>query len=107
MSTGRPTRSDTNQVVQSQKMSKDWKFLIKEVDRLHYLCSKNKGGDQLPSNHAADLCLCFAYVKSRFSHDVAHLRRTNKNDLLISVESGGVTISLQKLPVTRDHTCVF
>ena len=26
---------------------------------LCYLCNENKGPDQLPSYHAADLCLCF------------------------------------------------
>ena len=52
------------------------KFQIKEVDGLYYLCSKNKGHDQLHGYHTADLRLCFlAYAKSRLSHDVAHLHQ--------------------------------
>ena len=31
-----------------------------------YLCSENKGADQLPGYRAADLCLYFTYVKSWF-----------------------------------------
>ena len=30
-----------------------------EVEGLFYLCSKNKGTDQLCSNGTVDLCLCF------------------------------------------------
>ena len=32
-----------------------------------------KGAGQLCGYCAADLCLCFAYVKSQFSHDAAHI----------------------------------
>ena len=49
-----PTKSDTNWTVQSQKMVRGWKFWILKVDELYYLCSKNKGADQLRS-----YCLCF------------------------------------------------
>ena len=38
-----------------------------------YQCSKNEGADQLRSYHAADLHLCFAYAKSRVSHDAARI----------------------------------
>ena len=35
-------------------------------DRLHYLCSENKGADRL-------ICVfVFASAKSRFSHDTSH-----------------------------------
>ena len=47
---GVKTRSDTNQAVQPQKMVRDLKFRIQEVEGLYYLCSENKG---------ADLHLCF------------------------------------------------
>ena len=41
---------------------------------MYYLCSENKGADQLRSYCAADLSLCFCICKkSRFSYDVAHL----------------------------------
>ena len=29
----------------------------------YYLCSENKGADQLHGYHAADLCLCFCICK--------------------------------------------
>ena len=65
---GSPTRSDTNLAVQPQKMTGSFKFRISEVVGLYYLCGENKG--------AAQLCaFVFAYAKSRFSHDVAHLKR--------------------------------
>ena len=35
------------------------------LEGLYYLCSKNKGADQLQGYHATDLCLCF---RNRFSH---------------------------------------
>ena len=44
-----PTRSDTNQAVQSQKMVRGWKFWIYKVEELCCSCSENK----------ADLRLCF------------------------------------------------
>ena len=40
--------------MQSQKIDKGLKLGIKEVEVLYYLCSANKGADQL-----ADLHLCF------------------------------------------------
>ena len=44
-----PTRSDTNQPVQSQKIARSFKFQMKE-EGLHYPCSEDKGADQLRSN---------------------------------------------------------
>ena len=45
---------------------------------LFYVCSVNKGADQLCSNRAADQRLNFRIYakKKRFSHDVAHLACT-------------------------------
>ena len=54
-----PTRSDTNQAVQPQKMAGGLKFRIWEVGGLYYLCSGNKGADQLRGYREADLRLCF------------------------------------------------
>ena len=42
-----PTWSDTNQAMQSQKMARGLKFLIQKVEGLDYICSENKGADQL------------------------------------------------------------
>ena len=54
-----PTWSDTNRAVQSQKMDRGLKFRIKKVERLYYLCSENKGADQLRGYREADLRLYF------------------------------------------------
>ena len=61
---GFPTRSDTNRAVQQQKMTRDLKFRIKEVGELYYLCSENKGADQLRGYREADLPLCFRICKT-------------------------------------------
>ena len=61
---GVPTRSHTNQAVQPHKMARGLKFRIFEVDRLYYLCSENKGADQLHGYRKADLCLCFHICKN-------------------------------------------
>ena len=68
------TWSDTNQVVQLQKMARDFKFWIKQVEGMYYLSSENKGADQLGSYREADLRLCFlSNAKCWFSHDGPHL----------------------------------
>ena len=63
LSSGFPTRSDTNWAVQPQNMARGLKFQIKEVEGLFYLCSENKGADQLHSYREADLRLCFRICK--------------------------------------------
>ena len=50
--------SDTNQAVRSQKQARSLKFRIKE-EEVYYLCSDNKGADQLHGFREADLHLCF------------------------------------------------
>ena len=61
-----PTWSDKNQAVQLQKMA----FRILKVVGLYYLCSENKGADQLRGyreadcNREADLRLCFRISKT-------------------------------------------
>ena len=59
-----PTWADTNQAVQPQKMARGLKFRIKKVEKLYYLCSENKGADQLCGYRKADLRLCFRICKS-------------------------------------------
>ena len=54
-----PTRCETNPPVQSKKMAKGWKLQIHKVEELYYLCSENKGADQLCSYCTADMRLCF------------------------------------------------
>ena len=72
-SSGFPIRSDTNPAVKPQKMVRSLKFPIYEVEGLYYLCSENKGADQLCGYCTADLRLCFCICKNRFSHDAAHM----------------------------------
>ena len=57
------TWSDTNQAVQLQKMARGLKFRIQKVEGLYYLCSENKGADQLRGYREADLRLCFRICK--------------------------------------------
>ena len=51
-----PTRSETNEAVQSQKMVRGWKFWTQKVEDLCYQCSENT---HLCSYCEADLRLCF------------------------------------------------
>ena len=55
-------KSDTNWPVQSQKQARSLKFWIQVEEGLYYLCSKNKGADQLCSYCTADLRLCFSHM---------------------------------------------
>ena len=67
-----PTWSKTNQAIQLQKMAKGLKFRIEKVKGWYYLCSENKGADEL-----CGYCVfVFAYAKRWFSHDVAHLQKS-------------------------------
>ena len=60
---GIPTRFDKNLTVRPQQMANGLKFQIKVVVGLIHCCCENKGADQLRSNHAADLRLCFRIFK--------------------------------------------
>ena len=53
-----PNRSDTNRPIQSQRHARRLKFRILE-EEVYYLCSENKGADQLRGYREADLRLCF------------------------------------------------
>ena len=46
-----------------QKMASGVQFQIKKVEGLCYLCSENKGADQLCGYREADLRLCFLICK--------------------------------------------
>ena len=54
-SSGFPTRSDTNQAVQSQNLAKGFKFRIKKV-AAQLICA-----------------FVFAYAKNRFTHDATQI----------------------------------
>ena len=59
-----PNWSDTNQAVQLQKMTRGFKFRVKIEEGLHYLCSENKGTDQLCGYCEADMRFCFCICKT-------------------------------------------
>ena len=65
-SSGLPTSSDTNRAVQPQNMARGLKFGFQEVDELYYLCSENRGADQLRGYWPADLRPCFRLRKKGF-----------------------------------------
>ena len=60
---GVPTRPDTDQPVKSHKQARSLKFWIKVEERLYYLCSENKGADQLCGYREAGLRRCFRICK--------------------------------------------
>ena len=85
-----PTWSDTNQAVQLQKMARDLKFWIMKVEGLSYLCSENKGADQLRGYREADLRLCFRKCKmlvfsQRGSYENYLIQTLLRADSVISV----------------------
>ena len=67
LSAGFQTRSNTYPAVQPQKVTRGLKFGISEVEGLYYLCSENKGADQLRGYHTSDLRLCFRTCKKQVS----------------------------------------
>ena len=58
-------------------MARGLKFSIYVVEGLYYLCSANKGADQLRGHRVADLRLCFRICKKL----VFSCRGSNKYDL--------------------------
>ena len=60
-----PSRSVRNWAVQPHRIARCLKFWVWAVEGLYYLCSKNKGTDQLHGYHAANLCLCFHICKKQ------------------------------------------
>ena len=65
--------SDTNRLVQSQKMIRGWKFWIKKVEELHHPCSENIQTAIGLAITAKLICVFgFAYADCWFSHEAAH-----------------------------------
>ena len=55
-------------------MTRGLKFGILEVEKLYFICSEDKGTDQLRGVTAQLICdFAFAYEKSKLSHDGAHI----------------------------------
>ena len=63
MSLGFLTRSDTNRAVQPQRMARGLKFQIYVVDGLYFLCSENKGADQLCGYAQDNLAPLFLHMQ--------------------------------------------
>ena len=57
------TSSDNEQDVRQRKMARSLNFLIEKVEELLYLCSENKGADQLRGYREADLRHYFRICK--------------------------------------------
>ena len=60
------TRSHKNRAVLPQKMARGLKFRIYIEEGFYYLCSENKGANQLRGYREADLRLCFRICKKPF-----------------------------------------
>ena len=55
-----------NQALKPHKMIRGLKFRIYVEKRVHYLCSKSIGADQLQAYRVADLCLFLHMQKTGF-----------------------------------------
>ena len=64
---------DTKQAAQPLKIARGLQFWIWEEEGLYCLCTENKGADQLCCYGKLICCFVFAYAKSLFSHDAAHI----------------------------------
>ena len=83
-----------NRAVQTQNMARGFIFRIWKEEGLHYLCSENKGADQLCGHRTDDLRLCFRiYAKSRFFHDAAPIL------LVFSKQLRHLSLVMRKLAV--------
>ena len=59
--------------VQPNKIARGLKFWIWTVEGLGFICNENKDTDLLPGYLIC--AFVFAYAKSWFSHDAAHIRK--------------------------------
>ena len=76
-----PTRSDTNRAVQPQKIVRCWNFRIfgrRMIELSLYLCSENKGADQLCGYRTADQRLCFCIYANKSGFSVMRLNGTGE-----------------------------
>ena len=69
------SRSDTNQVAQSQKQARSLKFRTQEEEKVYYPCSENKGVIGFAVTAKLICVFNFAYADSWFSHEVAQVTR--------------------------------
>ena len=65
--------SDTNGSILPQKLARCLRLCIEVVEGLYYLCSENKGTDQLQLLPCSWSLPLFSHIrKAGVSHDVAH-----------------------------------
>ena len=85
-------------------MARSLKFWIEEIEGSYYLCSENKGADQLRSYREADLQLCFRIAKRWFSHDEAQIKTIDTlqytvNRVSSSFKNGGHSANSTELSI--------
>ena len=68
-----PNTSDTNTSDTLQKNARSLKFWIYVEEELYYLCSENKGADQLRSHCEANLRLWFRICRLLVSSEAVHI----------------------------------
>ena len=59
---------------------------IKKVEGLYYLCSKDKGTDQLCCYRTADLRLCFGICNKQVSHDEVDMNGTSISSAALQMQ---------------------
>ena len=67
---------------------------------MYYLCSENKGPDQLCCYRAAIFAFVFVYAKSMFSHEAAQVIlawHSKGGKLVLSTERGEIVIKQNKI----------
>ena len=70
-------------------MARGLEFRIYDVEGFYYLCSENKGADQLRGYREADLRLCFRICKKP-----------------VFSGRGSINISLKNTPIKYERTCI-
>ena len=75
LSSGFPTRWDSNQPAQQLKLARDLKMWVKKL-KVYYYLSRQQTTKVVIRLHGCtgwSMPLLFAYVKTSFSHDMAHI----------------------------------
>ena len=74
---------------------------------MYYLCSENKGADQLRSYCAADLPLCFRICKKRFSHNEAHIIIARILIFRFKASKPVILLTLAEVLIPQDQICTL
>ena len=114
-----PNRSDSNQAAQSQKQAGSLKVWIYEEEEVYYLCSENKGADQLRGYREAVLRLCFricrllVFTRGGSNIDIgasckgnqhfAHLGNEALTDLHLFIQNFFCYLNYELLPIEKAY----